>query len=100
MTPTISPPPVAGPQPARWPAALRLDQAAEYCGLSPETFKEVCPVKPIAFTQSNRGNRYLRSKLDEWMEGLDPNGGEHQPVKTLAECFNGRNQTQRTQDSS
>jgi hypothetical protein len=29
-----------------WPAALRLDQAAEYSGLSLETFKAVCPVKP------------------------------------------------------
>jgi hypothetical protein len=56
-----------------WPAALRLDQAAEYCGLSVDTFKEVCPVKPIAFSQSSRGNRYLRTRLDEWLLSLDTN---------------------------
>jgi hypothetical protein len=38
-----------------WPAALRLDQAAEYSGLCVETFKAVCPVKPIEFTLSTRG---------------------------------------------
>lgn len=56
-----------------WPAALRLDQAAEYCGLSVDTFKEVCPVRPIEFTQSTRGNRYLRQRLDGWLSSLDPN---------------------------
>jgi hypothetical protein len=56
-----------------WPAALRLDQSAEYCGMSVETFKAKCPVKPIAFTDSSRGNRWLRVKLDEWLESLDPN---------------------------
>lgn len=43
-----------------WPAALRLDQAAAYCGLSTDTFKELCPVKPIEFTQSPRGRRPSR----------------------------------------
>jgi len=41
--------------PTYWPAALRLDQAAAYVGLSVDTFKEVSPVKPIAFTPSTRG---------------------------------------------
>jgi hypothetical protein len=57
----------------RWPAALRLDQAAEYCGLSVDTFKEKCPVKPIEFTQSSHGRRWLRAKLDAWLDTLDPN---------------------------
>jgi hypothetical protein len=56
-----------------WPAALRLDQAAEYSGLSAETFKVVCPVKPIEFTQSTRGRRYLKASLDAWLSSLDPN---------------------------
>jgi hypothetical protein len=56
-----------------WPAALRLDQAAEYSGLSVDTFKAVCPVKPIEFTQSTRGHRYLRASLDAWLSSLDPN---------------------------
>lgn len=56
-----------------WPAALPLLLAAAYCGLSPEVFKEVCPVKPISFTQSTRGHRYLRQRLDEWLSSLDKN---------------------------
>lgn len=56
-----------------WPAALRLDQAASYCGLSVPTFSAICPVKPIEFTQSSRGQRYLRARLDEWLDNLDPN---------------------------
>ena len=58
---------------SNWPAALRLDQAAEYSGLSIETFKAVCPVKPVQFTGSSRGNRYLRVRLDQWLLSLDPN---------------------------
>jgi hypothetical protein len=57
----------------RWPAALPLHMAAEYCSLSVDTFKEVCPVKPVQFTQSTRGNRYLRASLDSWLSSLDPN---------------------------
>jgi len=57
-----------------WPAALRLDQAAAYVGLSVDTFKEVCPIKPIHFTQSTRGHRYLRASLDNWLVSLDQNG--------------------------
>jgi hypothetical protein len=57
-----------------WPAALRLDQAAAYVGLSVDTFKEVCPVKPISFTPSTRGHRYLRASQDNWLVSLDPNG--------------------------
>ena len=56
-----------------WPAALRLDLAAEYAGLSVDTFKAVCPVKPIEFTQSTRGHRYLKASLDAWLSSLDPN---------------------------
>jgi hypothetical protein len=56
----------------RWPAALRLDQAAEYCGLSVDTFKEVCTVAPIEFTKSSHGRRCLRTSLDEWLDSLDP----------------------------
>lgn len=56
-----------------WPAALPLTQAAAYCGVSIETFKEVCPVKPVAFTSTIRGQRYLRQRLDEWLVSLDKN---------------------------
>ncbi len=56
-----------------WPAALRLDLAAAYCGLSVDIFKAICPVKPIEFTDSSRGRRFLRASLDTWLASLDPN---------------------------
>lgn len=71
-----------------WPAALRLDQAAEYSGLSVETFKAVCPVKPIKFTLSTKGNRYLRTSLDAWLASLDPNKPAS-PVRKFGERLNG-----------
>ena len=64
-----------------WPAALRLDLAASYCGLSVDTFKEVCPVKPISFTSSSRGNRYLRARLDQWLDTIDPNQEGSRPAE-------------------
>lgn len=57
-----------------WPAAMDQKTAAAYCGVCVETFKDVCPVKPVQFTASSRGDRYLRAKLDEWLMSLDPNG--------------------------
>lgn len=74
-----------------WPAALRLDQAAAYCGLSPDTFKEVCPVHPIQFTQSSHGRRWLRSRLDAWLDSIDPNeaGSAAVPKRRLAERIGG-----------
>lgn len=71
-----------------WPAALRLDQAAAYTGLSVDTFKGVCPVKPIAFTGSSRGHRYLRTSLDTWLASLDPNK-QNLPVRRFGERING-----------
>lgn len=56
-----------------WPAAMPLYLAAAYCGLSVTVFIKVCPVKPIAFTKSSRGNRYLRRRLDQWLVELDTN---------------------------
>jgi hypothetical protein len=71
------------------PAALRLDQSAAYCGLSVETFKAVCPVKPIEFTDSSRGHRWLRVKLDAWLASVDPNGSTSPTGKRLEDFFNG-----------
>lgn len=71
-----------------WPAALRLDQAAAYCGFSPAKFKEICPVKPVAFTESTRGARYLRVRLDSWLASLDPDG-QSSPERRFGEKING-----------
>jgi hypothetical protein len=74
-----------------WPAALRLDQAAAYCGLSPDTFKAVCPVRPIQFTQSRR---WLKVRLDVWPQTLDPNdpetGGAPRRKRRFGESILGR----------
>jgi hypothetical protein len=80
-----------------WPAALRLDQAAEYTGLCVETFKTVCPVKPIQFTQSTRGARYRRASLDNWLASLDPNK-QACPSGTVSwgERLGGKSETART----
>lgn len=73
-----------------WPAALRLDQAAAYVGLSEPTFKKVCPVKPVKFTQSTRGQRYLRDRLDNWLADLDPNGPlSPKPVRRFGDNLDG-----------
>lgn len=72
-----------------WPAALRLDQAAEYTGLCVGTFKDVCPIKPIQFTQSTRGKRYLRASLDNWLASLDPNGATSPSSYKFGEKLNG-----------
>lgn len=73
-----------------WPAAMPLGQAAAYCGLSTDTFKEVCPVKPLHFTQSNRGDRYLRHRLDEWLSSLDRNAVSS-PVRRFGDRLDGGN---------
>jgi hypothetical protein len=80
----------------RWPAALRQDQAAEYCGLSVDTFKAKCPMKPIEFTGSSRGNRYLRVRLDEWLASIDPNKQLSQPSVRFGDVLGGRGETRRS----
>lgn len=72
-----------------WPAALNKKLAAAYCGLSPETFDKVCPVRPISFTGSVRGERYLRQRLDEWLVSIDPNKQSVPPQMSLAERMYG-----------
>jgi hypothetical protein len=74
-----------------WPAALRLDQAAAYIGLSVDTFKAVCPIRPIPFTPSTRGHRYLRASLDNWLVSLDPNGSNAAPpTRRIGEKIGGQ----------
>jgi hypothetical protein len=63
-----------------WPMGLNKKMAAAYCGLSVETFQKVCPIRPVAFTGSSRGDRYIRQRLDEWLLSLDPNGQERRSL--------------------
>jgi hypothetical protein len=79
-----------------WPAALRLDQASAYCGLSVETFKDVCPVKPVAFTQSPRGHRWLKDSLDVWLSSLDPNKSRPPAGRRFGEKLGGKGEAVRS----
>lgn len=72
-----------------WPAAMDLKSAAAYCGVCVETFKKVCPVRPLQFTQSTRGERYLRQRLDEWLVSLDPNKQSDAPKRSMVERLYG-----------
>lgn len=71
-----------------WPAAMNQKMAAAYCGLSVDLFKEICPVRPLKYTSSTWGNRYLRQRLDEWMFSLDPNAKPASVIK-IEDFFNG-----------
>jgi hypothetical protein len=72
-----------------WPAAMDQKTAAAYCGVCVETFKSICPVKPMQFTQSTRGERYLRQRLDEWLLTLDQNNDNVAPKLSLVERLRG-----------
>jgi predicted DNA-binding transcriptional regulator AlpA len=65
-------------------ALLRLDEAAEYCSVSPSVFERVCPVRPISLAErlereDRRLLRWSRMSLDEWIARMDgrglPDGG-------------------------
>ena len=75
--------------PLSWPAAMRLGMAADYCGMSVDTFKKVCPVKPIQFTDSTRGDRFSRVAIDEWLASLDPNVIRSPTVRRFGEKLHG-----------
>ena len=72
-----------------WPAAMDQKTAASYCGLCVDTFKDVCPVKPLQFTASARGARYLRQRLDEWLLSMDPNNVQHTPKRSIVDLVYG-----------
>ena len=77
-----------------WPAAMDQKTAAAYCGVSVDTFKGVCPVKPISYTQSTRGQRYLRQRLDDWLFSLDTNT-QDAPKRKFGERLGGKGVSQR-----
>jgi hypothetical protein len=60
------------------PRLLTREQAAEYCGVSPNHFDQHCDVQPIRF-----GRRALfdRMALDEWIDKLQGRGERSQPGK-------------------
>lgn len=45
-----------------------LKEAANYLGVSVNTFKKCCPVKPVALGESDAVLRYDRRDLDAWAD--------------------------------
>lgn len=50
------------------PRLLKKVEAARYCGLDPQRFRRVCPVRPVRL--EDKVVRYDRRALDEWLDGL------------------------------
>lgn len=62
------------------PRMMTLDQAAEYCGISAQSFRGVCPVIPK--DMGLRALRWDRVDLDRWLDGLPVRGkaqGDEEP---------------------
>lgn len=53
-----------------WPLLLDLDQVCVYLGLSPVTFRKICPVPAIALGVAV--TRWNRNQIDEWVNSLPP----------------------------
>ncbi len=53
-----------------WPLLLDLDQVSAYVGLSPVTFRKICPVPAIALGVAV--TRWNRNQIDEWVNSLPP----------------------------
>lgn len=55
-----------------WPRLMSAEQAAAYCGLSDEAFRQHIKVAPVRF---GRRVLYDRAKIDTWVDGLAGTGG-------------------------
>lgn len=55
-----------------WPRLLSTKQAAAYCGLSDEAFRQHITIDPIRL---GRRVLYDRTKVDTWVDGLVTGGG-------------------------
>jgi predicted DNA-binding transcriptional regulator AlpA len=64
-----------------WPRLLKLALAAQYAGMSEDTFLRICPVPPK--DMGFRGLRWDRAKLDKWIDCL-PDRVEAQDAEVLA----------------
>ncbi|MBN9447124.1 MAG: hypothetical protein J0I67_09445 [Bosea sp.] len=53
-----------------WPLLLDLDQACAYLGLSPVTFRKICPVPAVSLGAAV--TRWNRNQIDEWVNSLPP----------------------------
>lgn len=60
---------------------LTVEDAADYCGLSVNSFKAYVKIPPVNF---GRSVRYDRKALDEWLDGFRQSPTPRRPVWELA----------------
>ena len=53
-----------------WPLLLSIEQACAYLGVSPVTFRKICPVPAVALSAAV--TRWNRNQIDEWVNSLPP----------------------------
>ena len=58
-------------------------EAAEYLGLSPPTFKNLCAIKPINLGTGRKILRYDLLDIDEWIERQKGGLNDNRPTNWL-----------------
>lgn len=65
-----------------WPLLLNLELACAYLGVSPVTFRKICPVPAVALSAAV--TRWNRHQIDEWANSLPPKTGSQLEAASLA----------------
>jgi predicted DNA-binding transcriptional regulator AlpA len=77
---------------------LKMNEAAEYCGIGRDSFANHCPVQPIRVRPGQRGLRYDIRALDAWIDSLsDRNQADGQDATDWLAKLDGNHETQRRQ---
>lgn len=74
------------------PRLLTLNEAALYCGVSVPTFRNRCPIRPVALGPGTKLQRYDRQTLDQWIDDLGK--GQLEKMDWLAELDRNNDRTQ------
>lgn len=59
---------------------MKEEDAACYCGMSVDEFRQKCPARLALAGPARRGRRYLRDRLDAWLASLRSNEEERVPL--------------------
>jgi predicted DNA-binding transcriptional regulator AlpA len=70
------------------PRLLTKTEAAAYCGMSPQIFDRVCPVRPLRF--SERLVKFDVTDVDSWIERLKSPAKPKDGMDWLAEMDHGK----------
>lgn len=69
-----------------WPLLLTREQVCAYLGVSPVTFRKVCPVPAVALGAAV--TRWNRNQIDEWVNSLPPkSAGKPDPAAEAARPY-------------